>query len=485
WNWDFGDGFSSNLQNPTHTFPGGGTYDVCLTITSDCGTDQSCRTIDLGCGVPTAAFGSNASSLTLDFTDLSFGDPQTWSWDFGDGTNSDEQNPSHTYDQPGNYQVCLTVTNSCETNTSCTLLNVNCTSVAANFNEQISGLTILLTGNADPIADTYNWTFGDGSIGQGQFLNHTYQAPGTYQVCLTVNGPCGLDTYCENISVACAPANSGFAFNTNELNVSFTGNQEAGLSHLWQFANQGTAMVANPNFSFPGPGTYQVCYTATNDCGGTTTCELVQVSCPIPNSGFNFSSDLLNYSFFGPNIDAGGTYSWTFGDGSSSNAANPQHTYTSPGLYQACLTTQNVCGTSTTCQTFNVVCPTPSSVFSSSLADLTLSLSASTNASDTYDWSFGDGTTGQGQNIDHDYDQPGNYQVCLTVSNSCGQVSNCQFIAVSCAPPQADFTLAEDNYEYQFFGPMPNLDATYSWTFGDGGTSEEQTPMHTYDLLGT
>jgi PKD repeat protein len=120
WSWSFGDGASSTAQNPSHTYNAAGVYTVSLTATNSGGSDTLTRSgyipvaPDPG-SPPVADFDglppSGTAPRTVDFTDLSSNGPTSWSWDFGDGTGSSAQNPSHTYTDPGVYNVSLTVSN--------------------------------------------------------------------------------------------------------------------------------------------------------------------------------------------------------------------------------------------------------------------------------------------------------------------------------------------------------------------------------------
>jgi len=119
WSWNFGDGNSSTLQNPSHTFTTAGTYTVQLTVNSATCSNTEIKTKYITVSsMPSAAFtgapNSGGAPLTVNFTDQST--PQggaTWSWDFGDGGSSSLKSPSHQYNAPGTYTVSLTVTNAC------------------------------------------------------------------------------------------------------------------------------------------------------------------------------------------------------------------------------------------------------------------------------------------------------------------------------------------------------------------------------------
>ncbi len=118
WHWDFGDGSTSTQQNPLHTYTTAGTYDVVLTVTGPGNMEDSRTYPDLvsvqGSSGPVADFSASRTEgllpLTVQFTDLSVGSVTSWSWDFGDGTTSTLENPSHTYSTRGLYTVQLTAT---------------------------------------------------------------------------------------------------------------------------------------------------------------------------------------------------------------------------------------------------------------------------------------------------------------------------------------------------------------------------------------
>lgn len=131
WNWDFGDGNTSNSQNPIHFYSNPGTYVVCLVISSSFNgllcKDSICKDVivlqDRCANVGLhAGFLFSANGNTYSFTDQSAINPnfslQSWSWDFGDGNFSNLQNPTHTYSAIGNYSVCLIVTGG-NANVSC------------------------------------------------------------------------------------------------------------------------------------------------------------------------------------------------------------------------------------------------------------------------------------------------------------------------------------------------------------------------------
>ncbi|MCY7409560.1 MAG: PKD domain-containing protein, partial [Chitinophagales bacterium] len=110
YSWDFGDGTTSDEANPDHYYDHPGEYDVCLTITTADGcTAHTCHLVIIE-GEETECVASFEfeilDNLGVHFFETVDGDV-TYSWDFGDGTTSDEANPDHYYDHHGEYEVCL------------------------------------------------------------------------------------------------------------------------------------------------------------------------------------------------------------------------------------------------------------------------------------------------------------------------------------------------------------------------------------------
>jgi len=117
WQWDFGDGGTSTEQNPSHTYVLAGIYTPSMTATNAGGSDTETKAdyITVAVAPPVAEFSGSPTSgavpLTVQFTDLSTNSPTTWQWDFGDGGDSSEQNPSYTYLLAGIYTPSMTATN--------------------------------------------------------------------------------------------------------------------------------------------------------------------------------------------------------------------------------------------------------------------------------------------------------------------------------------------------------------------------------------
>jgi PKD repeat protein len=214
--WDFGDGNTSTLQNPSHTYAAPGSYNVCLTVTNQCGSDSSCTTVVASCAAANAAWNYTNSALTASFTDMTSGTPSNWAWDFGDGNTSTTQNPTHTYAAAGTYNVCLTITDSCGTDSTCMPVDVCALPIALIDTPAIGDIWVFMPYQFMDLSTsgggtTWLWDFGDGGVSSQQNPTYTYSSVGQFTVCLTVTDSCGADTTCIQIDVMFESVEPGLA----------------------------------------------------------------------------------------------------------------------------------------------------------------------------------------------------------------------------------------------------------------------------------
>jgi PKD repeat protein len=256
-------------------------------------------------------------------------------------------------------------------------------------------------------------------------------------------------------------------------------------------------------------GTYQFIYHVDAGFGGppctpgivpgpTDTLVFVVDSagtnCPLPAAGFGFSTSGMSVSFADSSQTTGAVqYYWVFGDGSGSSALpSPVYTYNSPGTYYVCLVVTDSCGIDTACQTIVIssVCPPPIAGFGFNASGLSVSFadSSQTTGAVQYYWVFGDsaGSSALPSPV-YTYNSPGTYYVCLVVTDSCGIDTACQTIVISsgCTPPIAGFTHTANWLNVDFSDASIITGAvTYSWDFGDGGSSVLSSPAHAYANTG-
>jgi PKD repeat protein len=348
WFWDFGDGNTSTAQNPSHNYAVGGTYTVCLTVTSGCATATTCHTVST-CAALNEAFSQTVNGGAVNFQDLSGVSANNWSWDFGDGSTSTVQNPSHTYSANGTYVVCLTVSNGCDSRTVCNTITV-CRALNAGFNATSgAGLGVNFQDISDMTATTWEWDFGDGGSSTLQHPAHTYASVGTYNVCLTVSSGCDTATVCIPVT-ACTPLNENFSHGISGATVSFTDLSDiSATSWTWDFGDGNSSTLQNPVHAYVSGGNYTVCLTVSNGCYSATICLPVDL-CQPTNPAISFNAGPgLNVDFLGTADPSVNSWMWDFGDGGTSTLQNPSHVYPGNGSYNACLVVANACSTDVTC----------------------------------------------------------------------------------------------------------------------------------------
>jgi PKD repeat protein len=274
WHWDFGDGNTSTQQNVPHSYIAPGVYNVCLIAENTCGyNDTICQTVTI-CDTVISNYTANANALSLDFTDNSTGG-NSWAWDFGDGTTSTSQNPSHTYAAAGSYNVCLITTNACgDADTICNFFDI-CELPLAAFNSSVNALTIIFTDQSSS-STTWAWDFGDGTTSTSQNPSHTYATAGSYNVCLIAMNSCGVaDTICTFFDICELPA-AAFNSSVNALTVIFTDQSGSSTTWAWDFGDGNSSTQQNPTYTYTNEGTYEVCLIVSNDCGYLDTiCEQI------------------------------------------------------------------------------------------------------------------------------------------------------------------------------------------------------------------
>ncbi len=486
WQWDLGDGNTSSQQNPQHTYAEPGTYEVCLTASSSCGSSQSCAEVEISCAEPVAGFGIQIDGLTINLTDTSQNAPSQWLWSFGDGNDGHSQNPQHTYAEPGAYVICLLASSICGSGQACRQVVVDCNAPQAAFSYQADELALTFTDQSANSPASWQWDFGDGATSQEANPQHTYALPGNYQVCLRVSSVCGSTETCRTTVVSCAAPQPSFTFQPDELTLSFTGQAtHAPEQWLWTFGDGSSSEEPNPQHTYAMPGAYQVCLQASSLCGANINCQVVEAGCTPPQSAFSYNANGLAVGFTDNSQPLAGQWSWNFGDGTTSSQPNPQHTYAAPGTYTACLVASTICGSTQSCQTLSLSCAPPVAGFSYSAAQLAVNFTdLSSNTPTQWLWDFGDGATSTAASPAHTFSLPGAYQVCLTASSVCGSAQNCQEITVTCFAPQANFTVAAQELTLSFTDISTNNPTAWLWAFGDGATSTERNPAHTYQFPG-
>jgi len=513
--WDFGDGGTSNLQNPTYTYADTGIFDVSLIITNQLGcTDTLVRSNYIFVYTPPLANFDQTPVIICpgehDFIDLS-DNATDWYWDFGDLENSTEQNPTHEYADTGYFSVTLiTLNNGC----SDTLIVEDMIYVSPPIADLDHGFdcsqpnTFTFTNESYGFT-SWNWILPDGSTSTDDPLVLNIPDPGMYIVRVTtLNSTSGCtdlagDTiYVTDIQAGFSTANTA---GCGPLNVQFTDQSVDAVSWQWSFGSAPNSTAQNPSHTYSAIGTYSVTQIVTdiNGCKDTIVSpNLVTVTGSVVNFGIDttFGCETLSVQFEDLTNPPGtvATWLWDFGDGNTSSAQNPLHVYTTAGVYDVSLTITDIGGCTNTIQRPDLVnyIPYPNPVFNVNatvgcMGDLFTFTNTSTGNATSYLWNFGDGGTSTAANPTHTYSIEGTFSVTLTAFNSNGCDSSVtQINLINILHPDADFsafpTFAFCPPLLVSFTNLSSADATsWLWNFGDGSSSNLQNPSHIYTQSGT
>lgn len=519
--WDFGNGNTSSNTSPSNVYLEVGTYTVRLIAISANGQrDTLIRNSFIQVlSPPVSSFQVLNNTGCAGTTSFSFQNNSqnavAWFWDFGDGTFSNQSNPSKVYQNAGTYNISLLVTNA----GGCTHLSSlpNAITVTPRPNPNFiatptQSCNVNQAFQFNPVvtnAASYLWDFGDGTTSTQAAPSKVYGASGTYTVKLRITNQQGcIDSLIRTNYIEITPINQGnihanVTTGCMPLAVNFTSNVSGALSYQWNFGNGQTSNAANPSFTYQQAGTYNVSVTVNFPGGCSNTFHLPNpiVVNPQPTANFTVSNNIgcapLQVQFNNASQN-GQTYLWEFlGSGlPNSTDENPSRTYLNPGSYNVRLTTTNEFGCSRSTTLNNIVqvqnpvvnfTATPTNSCPPQVVDFTPNVTGNIVS---WLWDFGDGNTSTEQNPSNLYTSNGAYTVTLTVTsaNGCSQTHTIQdYINLS-------YAFAEYNTPDPVVGCSPltvSYDVStpgvtsYLWDFGDGTTSTLPNPIHSYTSPGT
>ncbi|MES2592332.1 MAG: PKD domain-containing protein [Bacteroidota bacterium] len=378
--WDFGDGTTGTGGATTHSYTADNLYTVTLTVTDLNGCDSSIQHQIL-IAHPVAAFTDSVLSIGCGVTNMQFTDQSTgvsinaWEWDFGDGASATQQNPMHAYTLPATYTVSLVTTNIA----GCTDTVVNSVVVpgpTGTFSFTPTAGCPPLTPTFTAVSSTaisYTWDFGDGTVvtTPGPIVQHTYTqdivatpilllgfilsdgsscfltAPTAGTVTVVTVVPTVATN--SNATSGCYPLTINF-MDASTLPGTIPGDTIS--TWLWDFGDGSTSTLQNPSHVYPAAGTYQVSLSVMSFGGCSNNNALGPLPIvvhPYPVAAFsvNATSFDLPYDMLSATNQSVGaaTYNWDFGDGTTSTLTDPQHLYTSVGIFniQLIATTQFGC----------------------------------------------------------------------------------------------------------------------------------------------
>ncbi|MCB9245032.1 MAG: PKD domain-containing protein [Flavobacteriales bacterium] len=490
--WTFGDGGTSTASSPSYTYTKSGSFNVNLKVTNGFGCESDVTRAVTVYAAPKAGFTAGDACLgsATSFSNNSTG-ATSYSWDFGDGRTSSSASPSNTYAAAGTYTVTLVATsaNGC-TNTFQSKVAVN-TNPTASFtaNNVCLGDMVNFTNTSSTGASS--WNFGDGSTGNTGNPSHSYAAAGSYNVRLTVTNAAGCRaSFNRTVQVNAVPTVS---FSSNALcsgpEASFTNTSSGASSYSWSFGDGKTSTQSDPTHMYSGTGTYLVRLTGTSGAGCKASTQATVQVYSAAVADFSAAGVCAGNSTSFINLSSNAVKSsWNFGDGNSSTAVLPTHTYASSGNYNVTLQVENAIGCSKQVTKVVNVYVNPVSSFTAAngcQGDVLNFTNNSTNGA-SYLWNFGDGSTSTAMGGSHTYSGNGSRTITLKVVSSNGCTSESSRTIEVYERPFANFAISNTcEGELTRFVNTSLNGASYSWAFGDGSTSTIENPTHQYASSGS
>ncbi len=446
--WDFGDSSQGTGISPDHYYQQFGTYQPQLTVTSDSGCVDSTTQQLVVNPTPKPAFTNTRPCLgdTTSFSDSSTigkGAIVQYQWRFGDGDSSQQQNPTHFYQQPGIYTPVLTVTS--DSGCQATLTQPARVDSLPRVRFSIDSLicknqSYSLTNNST-IADSFRWQFGDGRTFNSKTPNHTYSDTGIYEVKLVAFNNYGCaDSFSRQVRVIQKP-NVSFTANKDSFcgptaNVIFN-NSSSGYQTSYQWS-LGNGQQRNQQFidtidyaqNNTSDTTYYITLSGNNQCGTVQQRDSINVF-PAPISQFELSQDQgcspITIQFRDQAVGLPDEYRWEFASDDTSERPEPTHVFRTgeaDTTYEIKQITSNSCGRDTAIDSITVF---PNTIDAFFQLDTTLGCQPlkinfqnfSSPGATKFSWQFGDGDISNKASPSHTYRSADTFKVAMVATNGC------------------------------------------------------------------
>jgi gliding motility-associated-like protein len=439
-------------------------------------------------------------------------------WDFGDGSPQDTAfQPTHTFVNPGNYNVMLIALNNIACNVSDTTIVIVTVLAPPPINPSIQYIP---SGGCDTLqvnftaqftnGQIFSWDFGDATSASGINVSHTYTAPGNYIVTLTISDTTCINSDTATITITVNPSPPlNVVIQTNQVSVcdtvncTFQTNSNPAFVYNWDLGD-GNFASSNPvQHSYYLPGSYTIIVTVTDTICNSTGADTTTINVPQPGS----ISSSINYAptqYCDSLVAAlqavanfGSVYSWDFGDGNFGNGSNVTHTYTVPGTYTIMLVVIDpVCQRydtsyqSVTFQPILISGLTTDSIVSG-CPPITVNMYGTSNfQGSAYVWTINNNFISNSDSLSYTFNAGGTYNIMLIVSNasSCNLADTATYTVTVFNKPVAAFIyqskpiyFADDGIQFydQSIGAVQ-----WNWDFGDGTSSIIQHPVHGYEFAG-
>jgi len=444
WTWAVNAIDQASTQNFNHTFSLPDTYSISLTseIPGCSSTISKNFLVEASGTLVDFSFTDQCEGdLTL-FTNNSVGTAD-FTWNFGDGQTSTQNNPSHVFPDKGVYNVLLSASDTNGCLNSKTLPVAIISTPAPDFFIDLppfscSGTPTQFHDNTPPLTDSnitnWDWAFNDGTGATSTQKDplHTFALPGIYNVDLQVTSNFGCSATVQlPVDIAISP-NANFSVGASCLNkpTQFENTSSSGIqSWLWIIGSS-TYAFPNPVHTFASSGSYPVSLTVT----GLNACEAMSIKTvevkPVPSLNFSYTPPCTNLpTIFTDNttgVDLPTSWFWDFGNGNTATGSPASNIFSSAGAFPVKMKVNTESGCEYSLSKNVVVAPSPIASFTESTSfgppPLLVQFTNTSTGSSSVLWEFNDplNTTSTDQNPFFTFLDLGDYLVQLTASNNLG-----------------------------------------------------------------
>jgi len=505
----FGDGYVDYFTGSTsHTYNLDSSGYICVTLYAYDTTQSNCydtmvRCIYVkGCEA-NASFTSRDSSGTFIFTNTSI-KSNKYKWEFGDGNYSTSKNAAHRYafGFTRNLRVTLhawdTTLKNCEDTIIRTITVQGCNAQASFLDSSLGAYKVYFK-NYSKSGNKYKWDFGDGSSKSTLMSpNHTYSSKGTYVVKLLVTDTVNncKDSVLRYVIVNFCSIKAGFSVKDSAGVFYFTNTSTGATNYKWNFGDYNYSYLKSPSHAYTKSPSRTVnvslkiwdtsnssnCYDSINKSVFIQGCNALAA---IGFSTFGYSASFFNFYNY-----SGTTYTWHFGDGSTSTSRTPTHTYSSLGYKTVKLVVKDSVGNCMDSSSYymNLTGCTAKAGFTVKDSAGVYYFTNTSTGVNVYNWYFGDGTYSTSMSPSHTYAKgpARTIKVWLYATDTSKSCSDSIWVSVYIKGCNAN-----TNFTYKTFGTRADFSHTaiggtkYKWDFGDGSGSSNSSPSHTYSSYGS
>lgn len=527
-NWQFGDGNSSTLLNPSHVYATYGKYNVRLILNSNLNcVDTNTQQIEVF-PMPVAAYNVNNSSQCLRNNSFVFNNNSSipygtlgYNWKFGDGNTSTATNPTHTYATEGIYSCYLHATS----------VEGCADTVAQNMAVRpmpIVGFTINKSGQCinnhnfifddtskiSSGANSRQWNFGDTTFSVAKTPTKKYNYHAVFNVKLVQQSNWGcMDSLTKQVTVYPKPFVS---FSTNDTDqclrgnvFQFTNNSTVAYgtnNYTWNFGDGNSLLSNNATHSYSNYKSYKVVLKALSNFSCTDSFVNTMWVYPMPQADFaiNDSEQCFrqnNFSFTNKTTIGYGTlkHFWDYGNGDKDTNINASKIYTNIGNYKVQLISVSTFNCSDTISKVTTVDPMPVVDFVINKDSQCINQqnfiftdnSSIASGSIARNWSFGDGASSVLQSPSHYFNLDTSFKIKLvqTSNKACMDSITKQIVVhskpyVIFLPNDSQQCLRQNNYEFINSTKIKKGTINYNWLFGDGNNATAIQPKHIYNAHG-